>query len=208
MATEILNEQEKAIKERLLQIGYLVTNDRAVLEVAKGVLTPIDKKILSQSYRGDTTLAGETPFGKVDDRVTDWGVKWILTGDREALELFKDWYLSKHASEILKTDDLGENKSSEKDRVKPGYIYIIRAGDHYKIGRGSRSVERVKQHQTSSPIEIEHIMEKKVDKPVDVEQELHQKFGYKRVRGEWFRLDPEDVELIERFLEQNSVETH
>jgi len=75
-------------------------------------------------------------------------------------------------------------------------VYLLANLDkgHYKIGITSGPVEkRVKQLSTgnSEPIDIIHVFE--TDFHSKVEKTLHRKFHDKRLEGEWFMLDREDV---------------
>ena len=76
-------------------------------------------------------------------------------------------------------------------------VYLLANLDkgHYKIGITTSAVEkRVKQLQTGSsePIDIIHIFE--TDFHSKVEKTLHRKFDSKRLEGEWFLLEKEDVD--------------
>lgn len=76
-------------------------------------------------------------------------------------------------------------------------VYLLANLDkgHYKIGITSGPVEkRVKQLSTGSsePIDIIHVFETNFHSKV--EKNLHVKHRSKRLEGEWFLLDNEDVD--------------
>lgn len=75
-------------------------------------------------------------------------------------------------------------------------VYLLRCGEHYKIGMSDNVSKRVKQIQTNSPHEVKHIHTIPTDNPSDLEQQLHTRFASKRVRGEWFALSDDDVSFI------------
>ena len=91
-------------------------------------------------------------------------------------------------------------------------LYLLSVYDNhgerfYKIGFTKKSVEsRVKQLQTGnySKIEIDYVYESD-DYIVSIESRLHKHFDSKRISGEWFDLDREDIKefptLCERFHE-------
>lgn len=76
-----------------------------------------------------------------------------------------------------------------------GYIYVIECEGLYKIG-WARSSPRLRRKtlQIGSPFEltlIGVIPGERID-----EAEWHRVFAHKRVRGEWFKLTPEDISYI------------
>ncbi len=78
-----------------------------------------------------------------------------------------------------------------------GYVYIL--GDwekegYYKIGVTRGSVEkRIKKLQTGNSGEIYLVNKFETKHPFLMENMLHQWYAGKRVKGEWFELDSEDV---------------
>ena len=81
-----------------------------------------------------------------------------------------------------------------------GFVYVvfIHTGSEffYKIGLATHLDGRIKGHQTSSPFEIRLAIAYFVPNMRAEERTLHALFAHKRVRGEWFQLDREDLELI------------
>jgi hypothetical protein len=66
---------------------------------------------------------------------------------------------------------------------------------HYKIGHSNNPIGRLVQLDTGpSPARLLHEILSAA--APDVETALHAAFADKRVRGEWFRLSPEDVAMI------------
>jgi hypothetical protein len=82
----------------------------------------------------------------------------------------------------------------------PGFVYVIfvYTGSEffYKIGQASNVDARLKSHQTSSPFEVRIALAYFVDNMRREESTLHAMFADKRIRGEWFQLEREDLELI------------
>ncbi len=81
-----------------------------------------------------------------------------------------------------------------------GFIYIcyVETGGEriYKIGLSKNPVQRMAQHQCSSPMEIMVACCYFTSNMQAEEKALHEMFGEKRVRGEWFSLDEEDLVVI------------
>tara|TARA_R110000772_G_scaffold184082_4_gene295187 strand:- start:84 stop:398 length:315 start_codon:yes stop_codon:yes gene_type:complete len=77
-------------------------------------------------------------------------------------------------------------------------VYLLKeCGDlpKYKIGVTSRGVEkRIKQLQTGNSERIEVIQTFPSVFNRKIESSLHRKYETKRLEGEWFQLDNEDVD--------------
>ena len=82
-----------------------------------------------------------------------------------------------------------------------GFVYVIYLNDSsndrfYKIGMSASFSDRIVAHQCSSPFEIYVACAYFVGNMRDEEKALHNRFGENRVRGEWFRLDDDDIDFI------------
>lgn len=77
-----------------------------------------------------------------------------------------------------------------------GFVYLMKSGDLYKIGRSKDPDKRFKQLQYTEPVpeEIVHLIES--DACRKLESGLHHVFCDKRVDGEWFSLEDGDVEWL------------
>lgn len=74
-----------------------------------------------------------------------------------------------------------------------GYVYLLKCGNHYKIGQSKKPRTRLKQLRTGSPHPIEVVHTLRTPHFRQVEQMLHRRFASKRGEGEWFLLSEEDV---------------
>jgi hypothetical protein len=93
---------------------------------------------------------------------------------------------------------LRENARATNQPVKiDGYIYLLRSGDAYKIGRARSVDDRVKQISPVMPYPVEILHTIPSNNVVRAERELHQQFAPKRLKGEWFNLDERDVRLLQ-----------
>jgi hypothetical protein len=81
----------------------------------------------------------------------------------------------------------------ERDRIDGGSSGYVKIGMVNDISRDSQA--RLHDHQTGNPrdLELHHVTQ--TPGPFRVERFLHQKFGPRRVRSEWFRLS--DDELVD-----------
>ena len=83
-----------------------------------------------------------------------------------------------------------------------GYVYIVRIGENYKIGKSIQPSDRCKEY-TKLFEEPEVVCCEYVANYSSVESELHSMFDSKRKRGEWFLLSGEEVEVAKRFIKDN-----
>lgn len=93
------------------------------------------------------------------------------------------------------------NKKIEKEKIdkKPGYVYFIKDNlDNIKIGLAQNIEKRFKNY-TEMAYDPEIIFLLKCHDTVKVEKYFHNKFASKRFKGEWFKLDSEDIKFINSF---------
>jgi hypothetical protein len=87
-----------------------------------------------------------------------------------------------------------------RSQFGPGFVYVlfIHTGSEffYKIGLSSCLDDRLKAHRTSSPFEVRLAIAYFVPDMRAEESLLHAMFGDKLVRGEWYRLERQDLEVI------------
>lgn len=82
------------------------------------------------------------------------------------------------------------------------YLMVDTTNDYYKIGISNVPEVRERTLQSEKP-PIQLIASKKfVDKKtaLSIEKSLHEKYSHKRKRGEWFHLDPNEVDEIKKKL--------
>lgn len=92
-------------------------------------------------------------------------------------------------------EDESFNSMSAKKTPRPTFIYLMvnKRNGLYKIGKSDNPSIREKTLQSEEP-EIELIYS--FPGTSETENRLHTMYNGKRVRGEWFKLDPTDVEFI------------
>ena len=77
------------------------------------------------------------------------------------------------------------------------YVYLIKAGDQYKIGKSNRPNERLRTFQTANPQRLVMITTIPSHDAYGLENKFHTKFRSKRLSGgEWFNLTKTDVAYI------------
>ena len=85
----------------------------------------------------------------------------------------------------------------EKEKVK-GFVYLLKieGKNQYKIGVTKNLNKRLKQISPKMPFELKIEHKIKHNDIYGMEDELHNKFDDKRIKGEWFKLNDNDVNYI------------
>jgi hypothetical protein len=77
-----------------------------------------------------------------------------------------------------------------------GYIYVLKSGEFYKIGKTVNPHGRFMQISPVMPEPVEVVGLYYDPDIAAAESALHEYFSARRVNGEWFRLAPEDLAFI------------
>lgn len=157
-------------------------------------------------FHGHTTIIGDMGhWGKFDGPVAQHTLKWLLTGDPTSFSAMAEWYRQSVGFDPEEIHEVKNKpttwiKPKEEAPAQPGHIYVVRSGEHFKIGKASDLKARLSTHQTSSPELLDVVIAVEVDDMTHTERELHEIFSEKRVRGEWFKLDGQDLETLTRYF--------
>ena len=92
--------------------------------------------------------------------------------------------------------DISEPSSNWKvqaSKLKPGWVYILKAGPFYKIGYSKNVDRRIEQLSTLPPFDLELVHTIRANHMPELESALHRRFQEKHKNGEWFELAEEDV---------------
>ena len=127
-----------------------------------------------------------------------------------ALQSFVEWSnsVSNSDEKNLNVDEKNE-KNFQDSEIKTTYtshVYLMvdNTNNFYKIGLSKIPVHREKTLQSEKPT-INLILSKEYPTrqiASGIERELQKKYSNKRMRGEWFELDKNEVDWIKTFLSQ------
>lgn len=90
------------------------------------------------------------------------------------------------------------NAKSWPEPSKDGFVYLMRSGRFYKIGKTNHVGRRERELSIQLPEQAKRVHEIRTDDPEGIEAYWHGRFEAKRKNGEWFELSKEDVATFRR----------
>ncbi len=84
----------------------------------------------------------------------------------------------------------------ETGKSDPGYVYLLQGAQCIKIGKATQWQQRLDMLAVKLPFDIEPILLIECREMSSIERQLHHLFARRRIRGEWFELQPADIQEI------------
>lgn len=79
-----------------------------------------------------------------------------------------------------------------------GYVYLLKSGRYFKIGRSNAPGRREYELAIRLPEPVSTVHTIKTDDPAGIERYWHKRFADRHKNGEWFELNREDVSAFRR----------
>lgn len=99
---------------------------------------------------------------------------------------------------LLPTVESAKATAEEDTLAVLGYVYLVRFGRYFKIGRSNAPGRREYEIALQLPEEATLVHQIQTDDPVGIEAYWHRRFTDKRRKGEWFALSASDVAAFRR----------
>ena len=143
------------------------------------------------------------------ERVTDSTFPSHTVFDRLGNKIQRTELLRKFAGATPGLDDIFELlpplEEEIEDRSVPsgntfsdGFVYMMKLGKHYKIGRTSSVPRRHREISLELPNKPDVVHTIRTDDPEGIEKYWHSRFEKKRTNGEWFSLDLVDIRIFKK----------
>jgi len=100
--------------------------------------------------------------------------------------------------EPIAAESSPRTEKASMPQVVEGFVYLIKSGRHYKIGRSNSAGRREYELAIQLPDKATKVHEIRTDDPAGIEAYWHNRFAVKRRGGEWFDLDASDVNAFKR----------
>jgi Meiotically up-regulated gene 113 len=127
-----------------------------------------------------------------------------LGGQKVLMARLREHAFAKHYDDVVAL--CGEDQPPSPDggatsdaKLITGFVYLMKSGRHYKIGRTVSVGSRERQLAIKIPVPPTTVHSIETDDPVGVEAYWHRRFESKRGEGEWFDLSPEDIKAFKRW---------
>ncbi len=164
-------------------------------------------------------LAREIARFPVDNEIklkarTEPGFPWHTTfarfGDKQSLATrLREFSIERGYADVAAicgaeiARSVGRDSNEQRDAVVEaesefGYVYLLKSGRYYKIGRTNAVGRRERELAIQLPDEAKVVHQIKTDDPVGIEGYWHNRFSDRRKNGEWFELTPKDVAAFKR----------
>ena len=110
-------------------------------------------------------------------------------GDYDDVRDMCDAYTPRRPSSVI---------SPKESAVPDGFVYLIKSGRYYKIGRSNAAGRRERELSIQLPEATRTVHVIRTDDAVGIESYWHNRFADRRKNGEWFELSSADISAFKR----------
>lgn len=146
------------------------------------------KKRSDASFPSDKTY--RTRFGTTRHTVTKLQEYCRTRAGYEDVVEICSAYLARNGQESVRGDEL--------DETPLGFVYLMKSGRFYKIGKSNAVGHREYELKIQLPEKLVTIHAIRTDDPTGIEEYWHRRFADRRKHGEWFDLEARDVTAFRR----------
>ncbi len=125
-------------------------------------------------------------------------------GQRSLAARLREYCLAKGYHDIAVLCDSVASQPTEssvktpRSQVPLGFVYLIKSGRFFKIGRSNAVGRRERELDIVLPEAVKVVHSIKTDDPPGIEDYWHRRFADRRKKGEWFELSADDVTAFRR----------
>ena len=149
--------------------------------------------------RNDATFPSDRPFRRMGPK-SGWTAKMLALAQRDAQYADLVPLLAQDVANSVEADNTDSDGASESKQEVVGFVYMLRAGKHYKIGKTNAVGRRERQLAIQLPERADTVHVIKTDDPGGIEAYWHRRFADRRKNGEWMQVTvaAQDVSMEER----------
>ena len=98
----------------------------------------------------------------------------------------------------LVAESISDAGKAEPTESTDGFVYLVKMGKHYKIGKTFSIPRRHRELGLELPEKLTPIHVIRTDDPSGIEAYWHKRFQSKSTNGEWFSLSLEDIRIFKK----------
>ncbi len=103
-----------------------------------------------------------------------------------------------HCTDVHETLEPKNSTAKPPNAVSEGFVYLMKSGRFYKIGRSNAAGRREYELSIQMPEKAKNIHAIRTDDPIGIEAYWHKRFDAKRKNGEWFDLSVQELNAFKK----------